>query len=416
MGAPKPPGIKGSESVDLQTLNSMLSKNKDNPDYVVKSKKSKFHGYTMSDIKAARDEILDRRKGNKQPREEIPRSDLPRSDPDWEPPQEMEGSGIDENIDPNTLVEQLHLSLASIRAGNTSLKLKKQVEFMLGFLEAAGEITQKRSPQYFEEYYISNMTTHFHFNLLLDSQLAKQNNANSKSHDFTVNFDPPIALDPEKSYRAALNELVNMSYSWYNIAKRYNNNEFKWRKKTEEWKTVTIPDGMYDYKGLNTTIQSLIGRVDPKDEKSKFIFQLYFHTTIYRAVILLQDGYEVDLSGGEFAPLLGFDKKTIDGANNRSDRVPNITRGVDWIYIHCDLITRAVDNIGGDVMFSFSTAELSVSYPFSKEPRRLLWHPVNKNRINTINIKITDGRNNIIDLNDQDVALSIIIEEENIRK
>ena len=105
-------------------------------------------------------------------------------------------------------------------------------------------------------------------------------------------------------------------------------------------------------------------------------------------------------------------RETIDGANNRSDRVPNITRGVDWIYIHCDLITRAVDNIGGDVMFSFSTAELTVSYPFSKEPRRLLWHPVNKNRINTINIKITDGRNNIIDLNDQDVALSIIIEKE----
>ena len=256
------------------------------------------------------------------------------------------------------------------------------------------------------------MSTHFHFNLLLDSQLAKQNNANSKSHDFTIKFDPPIALEPSKSYKAALNELVSMTYSWYNIAKRYNNNEFKWRKKTENWKTVTIPDGMYDYKGLNTTIQSLIGRVDPKDEKSKFIFQLYFHTTTYRAVILLEDDYELDLSGGEFAALLGFDKKTIDGANNRSDRVPNITRGVDWIYIHCDLITRAVDNIGGDVMFSFSTAELVVSYPFSKEPRRLLWHPVNKNRINAINIKITDGRNNIIDLNDQDVALSIIIEEE----
>ena len=46
--------IKGSESVDLQTLNSMLSKNKDNPDYVVKSKKSKFHGYTMADIKSGK--------------------------------------------------------------------------------------------------------------------------------------------------------------------------------------------------------------------------------------------------------------------------------------------------------------------------------------------------------------------------
>ena len=137
-GSPKPPGIEGSESVDLQTLNSMLTKNKDNPDYVVKSPKSKFHGYTMADIKAARDEILIRR-GITRPSEVdllIPRSDLSRSDPDWE----QSGSGT---VDPNALVEQLHLSLASIRAGNTSLKLKKQVEYMLGFLKAAGEITQK---------------------------------------------------------------------------------------------------------------------------------------------------------------------------------------------------------------------------------------------------------------------------------
>ena len=61
-GPPQELVIKGSESVDLQTLNSMLTKNKDNPDYVVKSPKSKFHGYTMADIKKARDEILDRRK------------------------------------------------------------------------------------------------------------------------------------------------------------------------------------------------------------------------------------------------------------------------------------------------------------------------------------------------------------------
>ena len=75
--------------------------------------------------------------------------------------------------------------------------------------------------------------THFHFNLLLDSQLAKQKNTNSKSHDFTINFDPPIALDPYKTYRAALNELVSMSYSWYNIAKRYKNNELMAEKNRE---------------------------------------------------------------------------------------------------------------------------------------------------------------------------------------
>ena len=133
-GPPQELVIKGSESVDLQTLNSMLTKNKDNPDYVVKSPKSKFHGYTMADIKKARDAILDRRKrGIKLPQEYFTTGMEPSDE-------EMEGSGT---VDPNALVEQLHLSLASMRAGNTSLKLKKQVEYMLGFLKAAGEITQK---------------------------------------------------------------------------------------------------------------------------------------------------------------------------------------------------------------------------------------------------------------------------------
>ena len=88
----------------------------------------------MADIRKARDEILDRRKrGIRLPPEYFTTGMEPSEE-------EMEGSGT---IDPNVLVEQLHLSLASIRAVNTSLKLKKQVEYMLGFLKAAGEITQK---------------------------------------------------------------------------------------------------------------------------------------------------------------------------------------------------------------------------------------------------------------------------------
>ena len=140
-GLPQEPGIKGSESVDLQTLSSMLTKNKDNPNYVVKSKKSKFYGYSLADIKEAREEILERRKGKKQPSgvnptpQEVPHTP---KEPDWE----MEGSG---SVDPNALVERLHLSLASIQAGNTSLKLKKQVNQMLGLLVRQNEITEKEA-------------------------------------------------------------------------------------------------------------------------------------------------------------------------------------------------------------------------------------------------------------------------------
>ena len=137
-GPPKEPGIKGSESVDLQTLSSMLTKNKDNPNYVVKSKKSKFHNYTLEDIKRARNEILARRQGQFMP----PADWIPPPPDEDELEREMEGSG---SVDPNALVERLHLSLASIQAGNTSLKLKKQVQQMLGLLVKLKEITQKEA-------------------------------------------------------------------------------------------------------------------------------------------------------------------------------------------------------------------------------------------------------------------------------
>ena len=137
-GPPQELVIKGSESVDLQTLNRLLTVNKDNPNYVVKSKTSKFHNYTLADIKKARDEILERRKkGIKIPIQQL----MPDVDDD-EPDREMEGSG---SVDPNALVDRLHLSLASIQAGNTSLKLKKQVQQMLGLLVKLKEITQKEA-------------------------------------------------------------------------------------------------------------------------------------------------------------------------------------------------------------------------------------------------------------------------------
>ena len=137
-GPPQELVIEGSESTDLQVLNSMLTKNKNNPNYVVKSKKSKFYKKTLPEIKKARDEILERRKkGIKIPIQQL----MPDVDDD-EPDREMEGSG---SVDPNALVERLYLSLASIQAGNTSLKLKKQVQQMLGLLVKLKEITQKEA-------------------------------------------------------------------------------------------------------------------------------------------------------------------------------------------------------------------------------------------------------------------------------
>ena len=115
-------------------------------------------------------------------------------------------------------------------------------------------------------------------NLLLDSSLAKLQKTGDRqvSHDFTINIQPPIYLESGKC-KAALNKLITMSYSWYNIDASYGNNKIRWRKKTEEWQTLIFPNGMYDYSDINSFLQTQTGKVDPKDKDSDFhsVFRLY---------------------------------------------------------------------------------------------------------------------------------------------
>ena len=251
------------------------------------------------------------------------------------------------------------------------------------------------------------------FDILLDSSLAKlaRGGERNVSHDFTVKFHLPIELG-SGNYKAALNRLITMSYSWNNIDALYDNNKIRWKKKTEQtWKTLTFPNGMYDYKRINTFIQQHTGKVDPTNKDSDYIFTIYFNMSIYRVVTLIHNSYELDLSQGNFGELLGYGKSTLRG-DVVGRKVPNITRGVDWVYLHCDLITRRTNNVSNDVLYSFSTSGLRVSYPFRKEPRRLEWQPANKNYINEIRVWVTDGRNNILDLNGTDIAISLMIEKE----
>ena len=241
------------------------------------------------------------------------------------------------------------------------------------------------------------------FDILLDSSLARLERGGERnvSLDFTVNFYPPIDLGPG-NYKAALNRLMTMSYSWNNIDSHYNNNKIRWRKKTEAWKSLTFPNGMYDYKRINTFIQQHTGKVDPKDKNGAFIFNIYFDMSIYRVVTLTDNDYELDLSQGNFSELLGYGKSILSG-----DVVGKkflISQEV-LIGCICTAILSHAD-VPSDVLYSFSTSDLQVSYPFRKEPLRLEWQTVNKSYIDKIRIWVTDGRNNILDLNGTDIAIS----------
>lgn len=125
----------------------------------------------------------------------------------------MEGSGITNKM-AEKMIHRLYVSLGSIKAGNTSSKLRRAVVSLLAELKRRG-LSQNSRETNFQGFMQS-------LSLLIDSQLARLRNPNgrNKSHDFRGTFNPPIELNKGKNYRAAMNMLITMTYMWYNLVAR----------------------------------------------------------------------------------------------------------------------------------------------------------------------------------------------------
>ena len=109
--------------------------------------------------------------------------------------------------------------------------------------------------------------------------------------------------------------------------------------------------------------------------------------------------------------MLGFEKKVLTKSEWGSN-TPNITNSVDTIYIHCDLIDNSlVDGHFGDVLYAFSTADLTRAYPFKREPVGFEYSDVNKNIIKSIRIHITDLFGRIMNFNGVETSFTLILKD-----
>lgn len=86
--------------------------------------------------------------------------------------------------------------------------------------------------------------------------LSSLNSDKGPSHDFTTSFNPVMRFESNRDYFVALDEIA-MSYSWYNVSKRYENNTLKYSHDSgTTWHTIELPDGNFSYAELNAYVQS----------------------------------------------------------------------------------------------------------------------------------------------------------------
>ena len=128
------------------------------------------------------------------------------------------------------------------------------------------------------------------------------------------------------------------------------------------------------------------------DGKEVCPITLTFDEPTFRVLITLEKDYQLDLTKSNFNRLIGYKKEILKDERNVGSTTPNISEDTDVLNIHCDLISKSlVDGEESDIIFSFGTGTLQSSYNFVLEPRRVIFNPINKTRISSIRLYITDG-------------------------
>ena len=91
---------------------------------------------------------------------------------------------------------------------------------------------------------------------LVLSSYDVNNIGNNKPESFVTQYDNALNLDQNKRYVVGLNRIINMSFTWFNIAGGYNNRLIKCSSDGgKTFNDITFPAGVWNYTDLDVYIK-----------------------------------------------------------------------------------------------------------------------------------------------------------------
>jgi hypothetical protein len=231
--------------------------------------------------------------------------------------------------------------------------------------------------------------------------------------DFTFNLLPPIHLNPNKKYEAALLS-INLYNSIPNITKA--NNQFKYSTDNGvTWKIITLDIGSYEIKVINDVIQkAMVVNGDYDAENNEHYITLSPNIAQLKSIInITKNSYVVDLDiNNSIGPTLGFQPGKIRYGYNISENIVDIAK-VKLVLINVDFISGSyVNGFQSPVIYSFDPYKVAPGYKLDIRPNpSLIYYQVNRASINNVRIWLTDQNNELINLRGEEVTINIHIRE-----
>lgn len=238
----------------------------------------------------------------------------------------------------------------------------------------------------------------------------------TNTHDFDINFDS-LQLDHHQDYHIALVS-YNIPYTWYNISASQGNNQFRYSPDAITYYTLTIPDGNYGIDDLNLELQDLI--VANGHTADVVVFSGDYNSM--RVDLEITDvAWRVDFqdaNSNNFRNILGFNNQEYSGAVNsifRAENRANITNDIDSVSINCSIVDSAsilLNNRQSSSLYHITDYGAGAgSYLTARVPAPI-YLPINlSGNIHNIRISIRDQSDRIIDLNGENVTISLHIKK-----
>jgi len=237
---------------------------------------------------------------------------------------------------------------------------------------------------------------------------TSQLNGVSLTHDFNVIYTN-LNLDPNKNYVLGLKS-YSMWYSWFNVSTDNNNNNFRFSiNNGVSFIDVVLADGNYSLNDINTAINTLV--VANGGVSGSINFQPNYNTL--RVELTLASNYQVDFTpNNSLRILLGFNQQVYTASFTSGPLIPNITNSVDAININCSLLNsnnNLVNNTPSQTLYQF-VPQTGVGTNLSEQISQITFLPIsNSGSINSMRFFITDQNLNILNLNGENVSLSLVL-------
>jgi len=162
---------------------------------------------------------------------------------------------------------------------------------------------------------------------------------------------------------------------------------------------IVFQDGNYTLKNIYNFIASFL-KITEWDQ-APILFGMNKSTG--RVMMKLIGGYHCDFTDTELTEIIGFEKKTYayKGEDYLAERQGNISRGVDSLIIHCDIVRNVKydDDIKTGILYKFSPNNKPFPMILIEKQFPKYYDIYQNDGINSIRMYITDQNKIIVDLN-----------------